>query len=140
MDKKNFYGDIKNLHKQVVAEIKKIMLEKKKAVIDLAGSQAPHAFIIGVPDFNWDIDYVEAEVLKVILEDNQVKLDINWDIDSEDYLDVCPNTNDDIGDLYAVVNADDFERLVPCAGIDSIYQAVWEYLEYGYKGDEDEDF
>jgi len=140
MDKKNFYGDIKNLHKQVVAEIKKIMLDKNKRVADLAGSQAPHAFIIGVPDFNWDIDYMEAEVLKVILEDNQVKLDINWDIDSEDYLDVCPNTNDDIGDLYAVVNADDFERLVPCAGIDSVYEAVWEYLEYGYKGDENEDF
>ena len=115
------------------------MLEKNKRVVDLAGSQASHAYIIGVPDFNWDIDYVEAEVLKVILEDNQVKLDINWDIDSEDYLDVCPNTNDDIGDLYVVVNADDFERLVPCAGIDSVYEAVWEYLEYGYKGDEDED-
>ena len=140
MDKKNFYGEIKNLHKQIVAEILALMVEHKKAVVDLAGSQAPHAFIIGVPDFNWDIDYVEAEVLKVILEDNQVKLDINWDIDSENYLDVCPNTNDDIGDLYAIVDADDFERLVPCAGIDSVYQAVWEYLEYGYKGDEDEDF
>ena len=140
MDKKNFYGEIKNLHKQIVAEILALMVEHKKAVVDLAGSQAPHAFIIGVPDFNWDIDYVEAEVLKVILEDNQVKLDINWDIDSENYLDVCPNTNDDIGDLYAIVDADDFERLVPCAGIDSVYEAVWEYLEYGYKGDEDEDF
>lgn len=139
MDKKNFYGDIKNLHKQVVAEIKKIMLEKNKRVVDLAGSEAPHAFIIGVPDFDDDIDYMEAEVLKVILEDNQTKFEINWDMDSEDYLEKHPNENGDIGDLYVVVNADDFERLVPCAGIDSVYEAVWEYLEYGYEGDEDED-
>lgn len=140
MDKKNFYGDIKNLHKQVVAEIKKIMLEKKKAVVDLAGSEAPHAFIIGVPDFDADIDYMEAEVLKVILEDNQVKFDINWDMDSDEYLEEHPNENGDIGDLYVVVDATDFEKLIPCAGIDSVYEAVWEYLEYGYKGDEDEDF
>ena len=139
MDKKNFYGDIKNLHKQVVAEIKKIMLEKNKRVVDLAGSEAPHAFIIGVPDFDADIDYMEAEVLKVILEDNQVKFDINWDMDSDEYLEEHPNENGDIGDLYVVVNADDFEKLIPCAGIDSVYEAVWEYLEYGYKGDEDED-
>ena len=139
MDKKNFYGDIKNLHKQVVAEIKKIMLEKNKRVVDLAGSEAPHAFIIGVPDFDADIDYMEAEVLKVILEDNQVKFDINWDMDSDEYLEEHPNENGDIGDLYVVVDATDFEKLIPCAGIETVYQAVWDYLYYGYIGDDDED-
>ena len=139
MDKKNFYGEIKNLHKQIVAEILALMVEHKKAVVDLAGSQAPHAFIIGVPDFDADMDYMEAEVLKVILEDGKVKFDINWDMDSEDYLDKYPNENGDIGDLYQVIDATDFEKLIPCAGIETVYQAVWDYLYYGYTGDDDED-
>ena len=139
MEKKNFYGETKNLHKQIVAEILALMVEHKKAVVDLAGSEAPHAFIIGVPDFDWDVDYMEAEVLKVILEDGQVKFDINWNIDSDEYLEQCPNENDDIGDLYTDVDANDFERLIPCAGLSSVYEAVWEYLTYDYKGDNDED-
>lgn len=139
MEQKNFYGQVKNLHNKIVAEIKQMMIDHNKAVVDLAGSQAPHAFIVGVPDFDADMDYVEAEVMAVILEDDQIKLDINWNLDSEEYLEDHPNENDDISDLYAVVNADDFERLLPCAGISSVYEAVWEYLEYGYKGDNDED-
>jgi hypothetical protein len=139
MEQKNFYGEIKHLHKNIVAEIFALMVENNKAVIDLAGSEAPHAFIVGVPDFDWDMDYVEAEVMSVILEDGKIKFDINWDIDSDEYLDEHPNENDDIGDLYSVVEANDFERIVPCAGISSVYDAVWEYLEYGYKGDNDED-
>lgn len=139
MEQKNFYGEVKNLHNQIVAEIKQMMIDHNKAVVDLAGSQAPHAFIIGVPDFDMDLDYMEAEVLSVILEDDKIKLDINWNIDSEEYLEDHPNENDDIGDLYAVVEANDFEKLLPCAGISGVYDSVWEYLEYGYKGDNDED-
>jgi hypothetical protein len=139
MERKDFYNDIKSLHNQVVAEIKKLMTEHHKVRIDLAGSEAPHAFIIGVPDFNADVDYMEAEVLKVILEDGKVKFDINWDMDAEEYLEKYPNENGDIGDLYQVVDADDFEKLIPCASIDSVYDAVYEYLKYGYVGDDDED-
>lgn len=139
MKKKNFYGDIKHLHKNVVAEIFALMVEYGKAVVDLAGSEAPHAFIVGVPDFDADLDYMEAEVLEVILEDGKIKFDINWNMDSEDYLDQYPNENDDIGDLYTVVEANDFEKLIPCAGISSVYEAVYEYLTQGYKGDNDED-
>ena len=139
MEKKNFYNETKNLHKQIVAEILALMVEHKKAVVDLAGSQAPHAFIIGVPDFDWDVDYMEAEVLEVILEDGKIKFDINWNIDSDEYLEQFPNENDDIGDLYTDVDANDFERLIPCAGLSSVYEAVWEYLSYGYTGDKDED-
>jgi hypothetical protein len=84
------------------------------------------------------MDYIEAEVLSVIFEDDKIKLNINWDIDSDDYLKENPNDNDDIGDLYSVVEANDFEKLIPCAGINSVYEAVWEYLTYGYKGDNDE--
>ena len=139
MEKKNFYNETKNLHKQIVAEILALMVEHKKAVVDLAGSEAPHAFIIGVPDFDWDVDYMEAEVLEVILEDGQVKFDINWNIDSDEYLEQYPNENDDIDELYTDVDANDFERLIPCAGLSSVYEAVWEYLSYGYTGDKDED-
>lgn len=139
MEKKNFYDETKNLHKQIVAEIKKLMIENSKGVIDLAGSPAPHAFVVGTPDFDFDIDYMEVEVLKVILEDGKIKFDINWNIDSDEYLEQCPNENDDIGDLYEAVDANDFEKLIPCAGMSSVYEAVWEYLEYGYKGDNDED-
>jgi hypothetical protein len=139
MDKKNFYGDIKHLHKNVVAEIFALMVEHGKAVVDLAGSEAPHAFVVGVPEFDYDMDYMEAEVLKVIIEDGKVMLDINWNMDSDEYLEQHPNENGDISDLYTIISANDFERLIPCAGISSVYEAVWEYLEYGYKGDDDED-
>ena len=139
MEQKNPYLQVKNLHNEIVAEIKKMMIDHNKAVVDLAGSEAPHAFIIGIPDFDWDTDYVEAEVMSVILEDGKIKFDINWNIDSDEYLDEHPNENDDISDLYSVVDSDDFGKLLPCAGISSVYGAVWEYLEYGYKGDNDED-
>ena len=138
MEKKDFYGETKSLHNQIVEEIKALMIEHNKAVIDLAGSPAPHAFIIGVPDFDADLDYTEACVLEVILEDGQVKLDVNWSIDSDEYLEQYPNENDDIGDLYEAIDANDFEKLMPCAGMSSVYEAVWEYLERGYKGDNDE--
>ena len=140
MEKKNYYDEVKHLHKCIVADIFSLMVENDKEVIDLAGSPAPHAFIIGVPDFDWDIDYIEAEVLKVVIEDGHIEFDINWNIDTEEYLAQNPNEDDDIGELYQSISANDFERIVPCAGISSVYEAVYEYLENGYKGDEDEDF
>ena len=139
MRRKDYYSKIRNLHKQVIEDIKSLMLEKGKAVIDLAGSEAPHAFVVGVPDFDPEIGSMDAEVLKVILEDDKVKFDINWDMDSDEYLEKYPNWNEDIGDLYQVVDADDLEKLIPCAGIDTVYDAVYEYLKYGYVGDDDED-
>lgn len=139
MEHKDFYSDIKFLHKNIVAEIFALMVEYNKQVVDLAGSEAPHAFIIGVPDFDWDIDYIEAEVLKVSIEDGHIEFDVNWDIDSDDYLDRCPNSDGDIGALYQSIPANDFEKIMPCAGVSSVYEAVYEYLTRGYKGDADED-
>ena len=139
MEKKNYYDEVKHLHKCIVADIFALMVENNKEVIDLAGSPAPHAYIIGVPDFDWDIDYIEGEVLKVIIEDGHIEFDINWNIDSDEYLEQYPNENDDIDELYTDVDANDFERLIPCAGLSSVYEAVWEYLSYGYTGDKDED-
>lgn len=135
MKRKDFFESFKRMHSQVVDEIATMMKAHGKTVVDLMGSRAPHAFIVGVPDFDCDLDYMEAEVYKVYLKDDEVELDINWDIDSEDYLAHNPNDNDDIGALYQVVKAKDFEKLLPCAGIDTVYLSVWEYLEYGYSGD-----
>ena len=129
MEHKNFYPEIKDLHKQIVAEIVALMVEHNVDEVDLLGSSADHAFIIGVPDFDWDCDYMEAEVSKVYYEDNQIKLDVIWDIDTEDYLARNPNENDDIGDLYNVIEANDFEKVIPCAGIDGVYEVVWQVLE-----------
>jgi hypothetical protein len=129
MEHKNFYPEIKDLHKQIVAEIVALMVEHGVNEVDLLGSSADHAFIIGVPDFDWDCDYMEAEVSKVYYEDGQIKLDVIWDIDTDDYLERNPNENDDIGDIYSVVEANDFQKVVPCAGIDGVYQAVWQVLE-----------
>jgi len=139
MEKKDYYGEIKHLHKCIVADIFGLMVVHNKRVVDLAGSQAPHAFIVGVPDFDWDIDYIEAEVLKVTIEDGHIEFDVNWDIDSDDYLDRCPNSDGDIGELYQSIPANDFEKIMPCAGVSSVYEAVYEYLTNGYKGDADED-
>ena len=129
MEHKNFYPEIKDLHKQIVAEIVALMVEYNVDEVDLLGSSADHAFIIGVPDFDWDCDYMEAEVSKVYYEDNQIKLDVIWDIDTDDYLERNPNENDDIGDIYSVVEANDFQKVVPCAGIDGVYEAVWQVLK-----------
>lgn len=137
--RKRFDKDIKGLHEQIVDEIKQLMAWNRKAVVDLMGSEAPFASIVGIPEFKQGNEYVEGQVFSVILEDDKIKLDVNWAIDTDEYLKEFPNENDDISDLYAVIDALDYDRIVPCAGIDSVYNAVWEYLEYGYKGDNDED-
>ena len=129
MEHKDFYPRIKGLHKEVVAEIVALMIKHKVNEVDLLGSSADHAFIIGVPDFDMDVDYMEAEVSKVYYEDNQIKLDVVWDIDTDEL--AAQNENGDIGDAYSIVTANDFEKVVPCAGIDSVYQAVWQVLEEG---------
>ena len=138
MEHKNYYGEIKALHKQIVEDIKNMMEEYGKVVVDLAGSPAPHAFVVGIPDFDTGLGDMDAEVLSVILEDDTIKFDVNWDMDTEDYLEEYPNENDDISDLYEVIDANDFEKLVPCSGLGSVYESVYEYLTNGYKGDNDE--
>ena len=129
MEHKDFYGDIKHLHKVIVSEIVALMVEHGVDEVDLAGSSADHAFVIGVPDFDWDVDYMEAEVLKVYYEDGQLVLDVCWDVDTEEL--AAQNENGDIGDAYADVRANDFSRIKPCAGIEMVYESVWQVLEQG---------
>lgn len=126
MEKKDFYGDIRNLHKEIVAEIVKLMVEHDVTEVDLLGSSADHAYVIGSP-FDWDVDYMEAEVSKVYYEDGQLVLDVCWDIDTFELAE--QNENGDIGDAYTDVKANDFTSIKPCAGIDSVYESVWQVLE-----------
>ncbi len=126
MEKKDFYGDIRNLHKEIVAEIVKLMVEHDVTEVDLLGSSADHAYVIGAP-FDWDVDYMEAEVSKVYYEDGQLVLDVCWDIDTFELAE--QNENGDIGDAYTDVKANDFTCIKPCAGIDSVYESVWQVLE-----------
>ena len=126
MEKKDFYGDIRNLHKEIVAEIVKLMVEHDVKEVDLLGSSADHAYVIGAP-FDRDVDYMEAEVSKVYYEDGQLVLDVCWDIDTFELAE--QNENGDIGDVYTDVKANDFTCIKPCAGIDSVYESVWQVLE-----------
>ena len=123
----DFYAEIKALHERIVQEIVDLMLEHGVDEVDIAGSSADGAYIIGVPDFDWDMDYMEAEVLKVYLEDGRLVLDVNWDIDSEVL--AAQNENGDIGDAYTDIKATDYEKIKPCCGIEMVYESVYQVLE-----------
>ncbi len=127
MEKQDFYTEIKALHEKIVQDIVNMMLEHGVDEVDLAGSSADHAYIIGVPDFDWDVDYMEAEVLKVYLENGKLVLDVNWDIDSEVL--AAQNENGDIGAAYTDIKATDYEKIKPCAGIEIVYESVYQVLE-----------
>ena len=127
MEKQDFYTEIKALHEKIVQDIVNMMLEHGVDEVDLAGSSADHAYIIGVPDFDWDVDYMEAEVLKVYLENGKLVLDVNWDIDSEVL--AAQNENGDIGAAYTDIKATDDEKIKPCAGIEIVYESVYQVLE-----------
>ena len=129
MVKKNYCKKIKDSHKTIVAKIADLMRKHNVSEVDLMGSDADYAFILGVPDFDWDNDHIEADVCKVILEDGKVKLEINWDIDTEEYLAEYGDENGDIGALYPIIDANDFERVVPCVGIKDVYDSVLQVLE-----------
>jgi len=126
MNYRDFNREIKALHERIVQEIVNMMLEHGVDEVDLAGSSADHAYIIGVPDFDWD-DYISAEVLKVYVENGKLVLDVNWDIDSEVL--AAQNENGDIGDAYTDIKATDYEKIKPCAGIDMVYDSVYQVLE-----------
>ncbi len=127
MKYRDFNREIRALHERIVQEIVNMMQEHGVDEVDLAGSSADHAYIIGVPDFDWDCDYMEAEVLKVYVENGRLVMDVNWDIDSEVLAE--SNENGDIGDAYTDVTATDYEKIKPCCGIDMVYESVYEVLE-----------
>ena len=129
MDKKDFYGDIKHLHKVIVAEIVALMAEHKVTEVDLLGSNADHAYVCGYPGDGADVQ--EMEVSRVYYEDCQLWLDVVLDIDTEELAE--QNENGDIGDAYQCWRANDFEHFKPCAGIEMVYESVWQVLNYENK-------
>lgn len=125
MEKKDFYGDIKHLHKVIVAEIAALMAEHGVDEVDLLGSNADHAFVCGYPDKNSDV--MEMEVSCVYWEDGQVVLDVILDIDTDELAE--QNEGGDIGDAYQCWSANDFTHFKACSGIEMVYESVWQVLE-----------
>jgi hypothetical protein len=127
--KKNYYQKRIDLHKDCVADIVAMMVDKGVTEVDLLGSTCDHAFIMGVPDFDWDIDYMEMEVSKVYYEDCQLVLDVVLDVDTEEL--AASNENGDISAAYQLIKANDFSKVMPTAGIDSVYDSVYQVLYQG---------
>lgn len=127
MEKKDFYGDIRHLHKEIVAEIVHLMVEHDVTEVDLLGSNADHAYVRGYPD-----DYtneMEMEVSKVYLKEGTIWLDVILDTDTDELAE--RNENGDIGDAYQCWRAVNFNRFKPCCGIEMVYESVWQVLEQG---------
>lgn len=126
MEHKDFYADIKYLHKDIVAETVALMVEHGVTEVDLLGSDCDHAYVVGYPGDGADV--MEMEVSKVYYRDCQLWLDVILDIDTEEL--AGQNENGDIGDAYQCWRANDFEHFKPCGGIEMVYESVWQVLEH----------
>lgn len=124
MEHKDFYADIKNLHKDIVAETVALMVEHGVKEVDLLGSDCDHAYVVGYPGDGADV--MEVEVNKVYIEEGTIMLDVILDIDTDEL--AGQNENGDIGDAYQCWRANDFEHFKPCGGIEMVYESVWQVL------------
>ena len=129
MKKKDYYQQRVELHKNCVADIVAMMADKGVTEVDLLGSSADHAFVMGTPDFDWDVDYMEMEVSRVYYRDGQLELDVVLDVDTDELAE--RNENGDISSAYQLIKANDFSKVMAAAGIDSVYDAVYQVLYLG---------
>lgn len=127
MEHKEYYIEIKRLHNKIVADIVNMMLEHNITEVDLLGSSADHAMVTGYPSDG--AGAMTLEVSKVYLKDDTIELDVILDVDTEEL--AASNPNGDISDAYRVYRADDFYHIIPCAGIEQVYESVWQVLECG---------
>ena len=127
MEKKDFYKDIKALHNEIATAIAKLMVKHEHAAVDLLGSNADHCYVQGYAGDGSDV--MSMEVSKVYLVNGTLFLDVVLDIDTEEL--AAQNPNGDIGDAYQTWKANDFEHFIPCAGIELVYDCVWQVLEEG---------
>lgn len=127
--RKDYYQKRIDLHKNCVADIVAMMVDKGVTEVDLLGSSCDHAFVMGTPDFDWDVDYMEMEVSRVYYRDCQLELDVVLDVDTTELAE--SNENGDISDAYQVIKANDFSKVMAAAGIDSVYDAVYQVLYQG---------
>ncbi len=124
MEYRDFYKDIKALHKQIVQAIKDLMTEHGAESVDLLGSDADHAYVSGYPGDGADV--MSMEVSAVYLKDGKLMLDVILDVDTEELAET--NENGDIGDAYPCYSADDFTHIIACAGIELVYESVYQVL------------
>lgn len=124
MEHKDFYEDIKDLHKNIVAETVALMVEHGVMEVDLLGSDCDHAYVVGYPGNGAGV--MEMEVSKVYYKDCQLWLDVILDIDTEEL--AAQNENGDIGDAYQCWRANEFGLIKACGGIEMVYESVWQVL------------
>ncbi len=133
MEIKNYAQIIKNLHKEITAKIAEVMNNANVSEVDLLGSDADHAFMIGY----YNDDVVEMEVSKVYLNDGVLELDVIYVFPDDD--------GHDVSEEYKVINANDFTSIIPCAGIGDVLDSVRQVLNKSaedryvllYDGEED---
>ena len=126
MEMKDFYSEITHLHKVIVAEIVKLMVDHEVYdEVDLLGSDCDHAYVTGYPGDGADVQ--EMEVSKVYLKDGTIWLDVILDVDTDEL--AAQNENGDIGDAYQCWKAVDFTHFKPCCGIEMVYESVYQLLE-----------
>lgn len=126
MEHKDFYADIKDLHKNIVAETVALMVEHGVKEVDLLGSDCDHAYVTGYPGDGAGV--MEVEVSKVYYRDCQLMLDVILDIDTEEL--AAQNEDGDIGDAYQCWRANEFGLIKACGGIEMVYESVWQVLEH----------
>ena len=122
MEHKDYYKQRVELHKECVNNIINMMVDKGVDEVDLLGSNADHAFVMGSPD-------MEMEVSRVYYKDGQLELDVILDIDTDKLAE--SNEDGDISAAYQVIKANDFSKVMACAGIDSVYESVYQVLYQG---------
>ena len=128
MEKQNFYKRIKLLHNEIVLEIKQLMAMHRVTEVDLLGRDCDHAYVVGYPGDGADV--MEMEVSKVYAANGafgDLLLDVILDVDTEEL--AAQNENGDIGDAYQCWKANDFSHFKPCAGIEMVYESVYQVLE-----------
>lgn len=122
-----YYGEIKNLHQKIVNDIVSLMKKHDVDTVDLLGSDARHAMVTGYPSDG--MGAMTLEVNQVVIENDTLMLDVILDVDTDELAEQSPDG--DIGDAYQTYAATDYNHIIPCAGIDQVYDAVYEVLEYG---------
>ncbi|MCR5066335.1 MAG: hypothetical protein K6A67_11305 [Bacteroidales bacterium] len=127
MNKKDFYADIKALHQTIVQEIMNLMNAHGVTEVDFMGSDADGGYVYCYPSD--DVDAESMAVMSVSIKDGHLYLDLCRDIDTEEL--ASHNENGDTNEAFPTYRADDTFRVKACAGIELVYDSVWQILEQG---------
>ena len=125
--KKDFYQVIKTLHQAIVQEITTLMTVHNVTEISITDTNADAAFVYCY--YADDVDAESMEVIGVHIKDGELYLDLCRDIDTEEL--ASHNEHGDISEAYPTYRANDNLRVKACAGIESVYESLWQILEQG---------